>query len=305
VGHVTAISGEVSAQRANQEARLLHINETVFADDTIVTKADSKIEIRLTHNGAIWALEENSERRVDKGLAYRATKKGKAPLNPKEQVATSAAGRGTGREAADSSETFVQKEKDSPAPSPTSERSRRTRSSAEPATKGDRRSEMSSGETSKRPRPSRQEKLGKIIGTEISNTPAIDRNKFGGMQSGANSSPPRDQDVGDEQSSPIVPPPAAKSKPSPPPAPDDGMDGSVSTANPLKATQQAFVAAMVRKCHDQHGGTGRMTYGIDAAGAFTATLSDSSLAAVVTCVQETLRTDHLPNKTTFRARTRF
>ncbi len=116
-GTVEHLEGQVVALRAGRvpPARALRARAPVWADDTVTTAQEASVGIRLFRNGALWELQGGQTRRVDEGLAWRATRSAQtvALADHAEAPATAAAGRHSEQEAAQSAETAVRPE---PAP---------------------------------------------------------------------------------------------------------------------------------------------------------------------------------------------
>lgn len=101
-GKVVEISGSVTAEREGAK-RTLTIDETIYANDEIVTGSDSAIVVVLDHNGARWTLGANESRVVSAAAAWRAPK-GQGDGTSKRDV-SEAAGRHAEREGFDTAAT--------------------------------------------------------------------------------------------------------------------------------------------------------------------------------------------------------
>lgn len=295
VGHVVSVQGEVRAQREGEAARAIEAEDVVYANDTIVTGPESNISIRLEHNGALWELGETSERRIDKGIAYRAKTKGSSTLDKETRAATTSAGRGTTRQAGDSTDTIASKDDEAdsdpgdadPAggdddayaePSPEPAERERKDTSKRRGNSGRRLTEARDAKPApKKPKrtidPSADKKgNGSGLGTTTSDDL---------RQSGNGTATPTD---------------SQEPAPAPPPPPPTRRDAN-ETVEPA-SMQRAHVIAHARKCHAKHGGSGTISFAVGANGTFKASSVDASLAKTVACLRAAIRDDKLPNSTT-------
>ena len=293
VGHVVVVKGEVRAQRADKEARLVQVDDTVFADDTIVTGDAASVQILIKHNGALWELGQNTSRRIDKGVAFRATTKGAAPLDRKEEVATAAAGSNTTREAGASVSTILAKEDDS--------------SDAESDVRGSGGSEKNSAygaqglaeikapERRRKARPSNSAppppapaKPAAVAAPQAPGAPPTNRPasresfglgdaELGGRKKEEAMKAPSEAARLDDEEAPSVAP-VAERKASP------------------SAQQRSYLLALARQCQATHPGKGTLRYSRKANGQLQVSSSDKSLKALVTCVAKAVRSKSPPNK---------
>ncbi len=285
VGHVVVVKGEVHAQRAEQEARLVQIDDTVFADDTIVTGEAANIQILITHNGGVWELGENSSRRIDKGIGFRAKTKGAAPLDRKEALETAAAGRNTTREAGETVGTVMADEKRplKLEESPKGQGRQEAGPAANP-TPGNSAQPSPPTPSDKPPTPS-SKPPGKPLSemtsqSEMPKRPKRDRSirsKGGGAKrdskSADNGEVPKADDVLQ-----ATPPTEAKPK-----------------YSAAASEQRAYLRALIRKCQKTHPGKGTLSYALSATGALKASASDASLAPLVRCLREAVRAKAPPS----------
>lgn len=329
VGHVVVVKGEVRAQRATQggaeqegaeqKARLVQVDDIVFADDTIVTSSEASVQILITHNGALWELGERSSRRIDKGIAFRATKKGEAPLDRKERIATAAAGRNTTREAGDSVGTIMADETRplpqaagasaadqgaaeppgatgaAASPSPSPNRSPASRTPAKPKPTASPPPPPSGPPASTRRRGSAQETMNesapsKTVGGSL-NVKANDSARAKKRKGSAKDSrtPTEDQDQREFDGEADDNEPADRPSPSPVVAKEQKKVAP-------GAEQRAYLLALVRTCQKTHSGTGTLRYKRIANGQLTVSSTAKSLAPLVTCVKRAIRSKAPPNK---------
>ena len=334
VGHVVVVKGEVRAQRAakegaakegaakegaEQKARLVQVDDIVFADDTIVTSDDASVQILLTHNGALWELGESTSRRIDKGIAFRATKRGEAPLDRKELIATAAAGRNTTREAGDSVGTIMADETQPlPLASPSAVARAADQGAAEPL--GARAAAaLPSPSPSSSPDPSPASARPKRKPTaspspppppagppasaapadgalEVANTSAP-RKTVGGLLDATNDSTRAKKRGGsiaedqDQRQFETEADDAEAEPPSPSPAPAKEQKKAAPGAE-----QRAYLLGLVRTCQKTNNGKGTLRYKRTANGRLTVSSTAKSLAPLVTCVKRAIRSKAPPNK---------
>lgn len=115
-GTVVAISGEVRASSKEHGDRKLAANSDVYRVDHILSSADSQIEIRLTHNGALWSLRGQRDVIVGESPAWRAKIARADLLDPASDDETGAAGRHSERQAGDVPSTLMGSGSDSDSP---------------------------------------------------------------------------------------------------------------------------------------------------------------------------------------------
>jgi hypothetical protein len=329
VGHVVVVKGEVRAQRAaqrgaaqegaaqggaaqegaQQKARLVQVDDVVFADDTIVTSGEASVQILITHNGALWELGERSSRRIDKGIAFRATKKGEAPLDRKELVATAAAGRNTTREAGDSVGTIMADET-RPLPQTASARGG-ARAADLGAAEPRGASAAASPSPDRRPTPAPQIAKPKPAaspppppsqptsrGDGALNESAPSKTAGGLQEATANETTrakrrraqvTKDQDQREFDSEADEDEPADRLSPSPAIAKERKGEAPGDE-------QRAYLVALVRTCQKTNNGTGTLRYKRKANGQLTVSSTAKSLAPLVTCVKRAIRSKAPPNK---------
>ena len=115
-GNVVEVTGEVSIVRAGETRALpLAKGATVAADDEIVTGADGRVAIVLSHNNARWDVKPGTRKKVSDSAAW-----GLAKVDQPAEVvehATSAAGRDQERAGAETSVTAAVAAKPPTAPS--------------------------------------------------------------------------------------------------------------------------------------------------------------------------------------------
>lgn len=78
-GRVVEVVGTVYVAR-DAGRRELALDDEVTGADIITTTAESHVQIELYHNGVMWGLSGNEERRVKESLAWRTPKRTDAPL---------------------------------------------------------------------------------------------------------------------------------------------------------------------------------------------------------------------------------
>lgn len=323
VGHVVVVKGEVRAQRATQggaqegaeqKARLVQVDDIVFADDTIVTSSEASVQILITHNGALWELGERSSRRIDKGIAFRATKKGEAPLDRKERIATAAAGRNTTREAGDSVGTIMADETRplpqaasasaadqgaadqgaaeppgatgaaaSPSPSPSPNRRPASRPPAKPKPAASPPPPPSL-ETMNESAPSKT--AGGSLGVRADDSARPKKRRGSAKDS---RTPTEDQDQREFDGEADDNEPADRPSPSPVVAKEQKKVAP-------GAEQRAYLLALARTCQKTHSGSGTLRYKRIANGQLTVSSTAKSLAPLVTCVKRAIRSKAPPNK---------
>ncbi len=294
VGHVVVVKGEVRAQRADNEARLVQVDDTVFADDTIVTGDAASVQILIKHNGALWELGQNTSRRIDKGVAFRATTKGAAPLDRKEAVATAAAGSNTTREAGASVSTILAEEDDvSDAPLDGSgEKNSGLRADGLAETKMPKRNRGAQGRKSNNaPPPSPAPSPAKPALFVAPPSPAAPSEKSTSGRSSRRDS--RETEIAETE---IVEAPSEMDF--------DDTDEAPSSASAMAkrkespgAEQRTYLLALVRQCQTTHPGKGTLRYSRKANGQLQVSSSDKSLKALVSCVAKAVRSKSPPNKT--------
>lgn len=262
-GQVTEVEGKVSASRAGQEERALKKGNTVFADDTIVTSTDGRVEILLDHNNARWQLAASKERRVDESAAWRAERQELSAFDKTEAVKTVAAGRNSTREAAESKETLLKPDKEgesktdddgeggsfaAPDPQPI----------APPTTSATRKKGLRSRKDKRTRRSSGGAPGGGLPKPADTRTPA-----------------------------PLPLPTATGPLPSPAPTPPP---------DPAQ-TQKSFVRKLLLACHRKHGGKGSIRYSLSGKAGKVAKLkiSGEGLDGVVACLRSRLASATLPN----------
>ncbi|MCP4446686.1 MAG: hypothetical protein GY811_15270 [Myxococcales bacterium] len=298
VGHVVVVKGDVSAQRAGKAMRKVQADDTVFADDTVVTGEASSIEILLKHNGALWELGESSERRIDKGTAFHATTKGAAPLDKKEALATAAAGRGTTREAGESVGTVLDgedgadgSEDDETAPAAPVKKKREVRRPADtgPRRKSPvRRSPVRAPHAPAPPPLPSSPRARPIVVAPASPAPMAPRRDTEAPNTG-------DDDDGaiDE----VAPAPARH-------APVQGVN-TRDRGHSSDAQQRSHITTLARRCHVKHGGSGTLKFKVSAAGLFSASSNEASLGPVVSCLRKAMLAGKLPNSSAISSSLKF